>query len=116
MSSFSYSTFVGSFFTVIGVGLVGGILWLQNGGLVSDIQPLRRGISLPPITQDDIPTSTVEELPLYVELPEVEIKGQKSQQRQHHQKQIYQCREHTLMQGGRVEEPTVNMCQWIPAQ
>lgn len=114
MSRFSYHAFVGSFCTVVGIGLVGTILWLQNGGLVSDITPLRHGVSLPQITQDDVPTSTVEELPLYIEVPEVIIKAdQQPVKHRHRQKRLYQCREHQLEQGGRVEEPSVNMCEWI---
>lgn len=111
MSISAYHPFIGSFCSIVGIGLFGAIIWIQHGGLVSPTQPQHDSSSIVNVSSD-VPNK-IDDESKFIELPEVIVTGDKVVHRTTNHKKIYQCRQHILHQGGTIENPTVDMCRWI---
>jgi hypothetical protein len=115
MSLSRYAPLVTALSLTLGIALFGTVVYAQNGGFVSDVsQPVRQGITI--LEQPTlVPVVQVEQLP--IELDEVTV----TPRRQTHKtwiakkhKKIWHCKSHELAQGGLVEAPTVDVCEWVP--
>jgi len=119
MKSFEhYHPFIAAFTITIGLGLFGGIAYAQRGGFVTDVSKLpRTGTTVLEEPISSVPYSTVEELPVVIDVPEVTITASPRQTRKmqsiKQSQKILQCVQRELEQGGRQETPTVKACEWI---